>query len=157
MVLVGLLGCQKSEITKDKLFIAELKRIGATLQPGQSAKVPIPALEKNEVIIAVNGSYAVDGHIEPSEYVSKELAGHEIDYAGREGGNYIIYARDQKILNDTGILDENFRVSSETPPFTAKVAHVGTRNGVIRCIARETKPSSGLWNPRCRLELVAFE
>ena len=156
VVAVGLTGCHE-ERTKDKVFVSELKRIGATLHPEQSAKVPVPALGEQEVLIVINGSYAVDGVIEPSQYISKELAARGINYAGREGPNYIIYAREQEILSDVGVLDENFRSSTEAPPYIAKIAHVGTRYADVRCVPREAEVSVSVWNPHCRIELTAFE
>ena len=103
MILLGLFGCQTSETTnKDKIFISDVKRIGATLQPGQSAVVPLPLLEKNELLIAMNGGW---GSIEPSAHVSKELAMRVSLALGYDEGGYykfiIVFARDQKIISGT--------------------------------------------------------
>ena len=157
-ILLGLYGCPKSEETKDKMFITDLKRIGATLESGQSAVVPVPPLEPNELLIVINGPYM--GSLDPSEHISKELAMEaNLDYATK--GNYIIFARDQKIMSATGAgLFENFR-TPWSQSNNAKVAHSGTRNAVLHCVPRETKLSprdaDDLWNPRCWIELVKFE
>lgn len=86
VILIGLFGCRNSEATKDKIFMSEVKRVGATLQPGQSAVIPVPPLEKNELLIVINGYYA--GYIEPSQYVSKKLA---MRISGLEGANRIFF------------------------------------------------------------------
>lgn len=155
-ISIALFGCAKEEPSKDAIFAKNLERVGRTLQPGENALVPVPGLDKTELLVAVNGSYAT-GSIKSSVYLSEQLAKDIFEY-NIKGANYILFVRDQTIKSETGLSGENV----ETMPLeslgdNAKVAHSGTRNAKIRCEARVTKPTIEIWNQKCRVELLTFE
>lgn len=156
-VLIGCFGCSTGKPSgKDDVFYAMLKQTAANMRPGQVMRVPVPDLKETELLVVINGYYR--GGIAPSAYVSENLS-REITLEYGEKANYIVFVRDQKILSAKGFLDENAGTPMEPLSNNARVAHFGTRNVVIRCVQRKTKPDAALevWNPQCRLEVEAFE
>lgn len=151
-----LIGCTKGELNKDEIFARNLELIGRTLQSGQSAEVFLPVLNKNELIVMINGSYS--GTIEASTYLSKQLATQiTLEYATKVGNNYILLIRDQKIQSVTALNENNVEVFSTTLKSNAKVARFGMRNANLQCIVRSSKPSVEVWNSQCRLNVMEFK